>query len=82
MYRICFSDSDTKFKYIENDGEIGDCLIIYSGSEDGFSIRDGKDVIIDVDKINGFAIQANDIKVIDKIIKEFEKIQNKIKERD
>ena len=83
MKRICFDDDEKlKYKYIEDDGEMGDCVIIYTGSDDGFAVKDKKDVIIDVDKINGFAIQGNNLKVISKLVKEFQKAENKIKERE
>ena len=83
MKRICFDNDEwIKYKFIEGDGEIGDCFIIYTGSDDGFAVKDEKDIIIDVDKINGFAIQGNNLKVISKLVKEFQKAENKIKERE
>ena len=83
MKRICFNnDEGIKYKFIEGDGEIGDCFIIYTGSDDGFAVKNEKDVIIDVDKINGFALQANNLKVVSKLIKHLQSGEKKIKERE
>lgn len=83
MKRIVFDDDEAiKYKFIEGDGEMGDSVILYAGPDDGFAIRNGKETIVDVDKINGFAIQGNNLKVISKLIKELQKAENKIKERE